>query len=124
MKKSRATLAASGDFVVFSPDGGLVEKVVDTIARSNPSVADQNGNSQNTLGLITPKPLSEMAQREVFAALGGADDANFLAAAQKHLPARMKALAAYPPIRLELAKTPAAGKAWQQVDWVSKEKAN
>ncbi|MCH8622397.1 DUF2138 family protein [Undibacterium sp. TS12] len=123
-EKSRATLAASGDFVVFSPDGGLVEKVVDTIARSNPSVADQNGNTSNTLGLITPKPLSEMAQREVYAALAGADDANYLAAAQKHLPARMKALATYPAIRLELSNTQANGKAWQQVDWVSKEKPN
>lgn len=121
---SKASLAASGDFVVFSPDGGLVEKVVDTIARSNPSVADQTPNTQNTLGLVTPKPLSEMAQREVFAALEGAEDASYLAAAQKHLPARMKALAAYPAIRLEWDKNQAAGKAWQKVDWVSKEKSN
>lgn len=121
---SKATLAASADFVVFSPDGGLVEKVIDTIARSNPSVADQNPGTQSTLGMITPRPLSEMAQREVYAALSGPDDANFLDAAKTHLPARMKALASYPPIRLELSKTQTSGKAWHKVDWISKEKAN
>jgi uncharacterized protein YfaA (DUF2138 family) len=122
--KSMATLAASGDFVVFSPDGGLVEKVVDTIARSNPSVADQTSGAQSTLGLITPRPLSEMAQREIYAALAKPEDANFLEAAKTHLPARIKALATYPPIRLELSKTQASGKAWQKVEWVSKEKSN
>jgi uncharacterized protein YfaA (DUF2138 family) len=121
---SKATLAASGNFVVFSPDGGLVEKVVDTIARSNPSVADQMTGTQATLGLITPRPLSEMAQREVLNALSGPEDANFLAAAQTHLPARMKALATYPAIRLELSGKQSSGKAWQGVDWVVREKAN
>ncbi|BBB65970.1 hypothetical protein UNDYM_1717 [Undibacterium sp. YM2] len=122
--KSMATLAASGDFVVFSPDGGLVEKVVDTIARSNPSVADQTSGAQSTLGLITPRPLSEMAQREIYAALAKPEDASFLEAAKTHLPARIKALATYPPIRLELSKAQASGKAWQKVEWVSKEKSN
>ncbi len=110
------TLAARGPYVVFSPDGTLVELALDTIARRNPSVADQVPASSATLALITPRPLSAMAEAEAFAALAGPGDANLLAAAQTHLPARMKALAAYPPYRLELTRERAQS-GWVRVEW-------
>jgi uncharacterized protein YfaA (DUF2138 family) len=69
-----------------------------------------------TLALLTPRPLSAMAEAEAFAALAGPGDANLLAAAQTHLPARMKALSAYPPYRLELTHG-AARTGWVPVEW-------
>ncbi|MDD4929427.1 MAG: DUF2138 family protein [Gallionella sp.] len=110
-----AALATLGDYVVFSPDGALVDKALDTIARKYPSVADQLPASDTTLALMMPPPLSKMAEQEIFKALNGAADANLLAAAQTHLPARMLALAAYPPYRLEL--TPQRKGEWQRVEW-------
>jgi len=111
-----AAVGARGSYVVFSPDGALVDLVFDTLSRRNPSVADQMPVSNATLALITPRPLSGMVEREALDALSGAGDANLHAAAQTHLPARMKALAAYPPYRLELSSGKAQG-SWQRVEW-------
>jgi uncharacterized protein YfaA (DUF2138 family) len=111
------TVAARGRYVVFSPDGALVDLVLDTLARTNPSVADQMPASNATLMLVTPSRLSAMAEKEVLAALASPGDANLLAVAQTHLPPRMKALATYPPYRLDLPASdkPLAG--WQRVEW-------
>lgn len=111
------SVAARGAYVVFSPDGALVDRVLDTIARTLPSVADQMPASNATLALISPRPLSAMAEREVLSALSGAGDANLRAAAQTHLPARMQALATYPPYRLELSGAGKTAGGWQRVEW-------
>lgn len=116
-RSGNASLAARGAFVAFSPDGALVDKVLDTLARSHPSVADQGPSSNATLALLTPQPLSAMAEREMLRALGGAGDANLLAAAQTHLPARMKALAGYPAYRLELSAAAPAHSGWRALEW-------
>ncbi|NOU00904.1 MAG: DUF2138 family protein [Gallionella sp.] len=117
-KDGKVTLGANGAYVAFSPDGTLVEKVLDTISRTNPSVADQMQTSSSTLALMMPRPLSKMTEREIFGALSGDD--NLLAAAQTHLPARMQALATYPPYRLDLSSEVKSG--WQRVEWRSPEK--
>ncbi len=114
-----AALGARGGYVSFSPDAALVDKVLATIARTHPSVADQLPTSNATLALMTPRPLSSMAEREVLRALGGAGDANLLAAAQTHLPARMKALASYPAYRLELPSQGPTPGDWHRVEWIA-----
>jgi uncharacterized protein YfaA (DUF2138 family) len=113
--RGQPTVAARGAYVVFSPDGALVDLVLDTLARRNPSVADQMPASNATLALITPRPLAAMTEQEALTALNGPGDANLRAAAQTHLPARMKALAAYPPYRLEMTGNTQSG--WQRVEW-------
>lgn len=110
-------LAAFGDYVVFSPDGALVDLALDTLRHKNPSVADQSATSAATLALITPHRLAALGQREALSALSGAGDAALLAAAQTHLPARMKALASYPPTRLDLSGTSVAQSGWQRLEW-------
>jgi uncharacterized protein YfaA (DUF2138 family) len=123
-----AALAARGDYVAFSPDGALVDLVLATLARANPSVADQMPAGDGTLALITPRRLSPMAEQEALAALSDGDDTSLRDVAQAKLPSHMKALAAYPPYRLEL---PAPGKplfgnaasGWQRVEWRTKEDA-
>ena len=123
-KVKQAAVAAHGAYVMFSPDTALVELALDTLARKNPSVADQMPVSNATLALITPRPLAAMAEQESFAALSSPGDANLLAAAQTHLPARMKALAAYPPYRLELAAKGKPQSGWQRVQWLTPEENN
>jgi uncharacterized protein YfaA (DUF2138 family) len=118
--KPTPALAARGDYVVFSPDGALVDLVLDTLAHKNPSVADQMPVSDATLGVLTPSRLSAMAEKEMLAALSGSGDAGYRAVVEKHLPARMKALAAYPPYRLEFAgkdSKESMRDGWQRVEW-------
>lgn len=114
-------VGASGSYVVFSPDGDLVDLVLDTLAHKNPSVADQLPTDVNTLALMTPRRMAPMLERESLDALNVAGDSNLLAIAQTHLPPRMKAFANYPPYRLQLAAgtTKSGNIAWQRVDWVS-----
>lgn len=116
-KAGAPALAAQGKYVVFSPDEALVNLALDTLARKNPSVADQLPTSKATLALITPRPLSAMAEKEALAALSGPGDANLRAAAQTHLPPRMKALAQYPPYRLELPAQTDTSSGWLRVEW-------
>jgi len=112
-----AALAAKAEYVAFSPDGALVDLVLATLSRTNPSVADQMPAGDGTLALITPRRLSAMAEQEAMAALSD-EDSSLRSVAQAQLPAHMKALAAYPPYRLDLL--PAAGtmaSGWHQVEW-------
>ena len=117
-----AAIAATNTFVLFSPDSTLVDLALDTLARKNPSVADQMPVSNATLALFTPRPLAAMAEHEALAALSGPGDANLLAAAQMHLPPRMKALGAYPAYRLDMKTNPQSG--WQPVQWRTAEERN
>jgi uncharacterized protein YfaA (DUF2138 family) len=111
------TFASRGAYVVFSPDDALVKLVLDTIARKNPSVADQMPAGAATLALLTPRPLSAMAEKEALDALSGPGEASLRAAVQTHLPSRMKALAAYPPYRLELPDAGQGRAGWLKVEW-------
>lgn len=117
-----SAIAASGAYVLFSPDAALVDLALDTLARKNPSVADQIPVSNATLALFTPRPLAAMVEHEALAALSSPGDANLLAAAQTHLPPRMKALAVYPAYRLDL--TAIAKPGWQRVQWRTSEERN
>jgi uncharacterized protein YfaA (DUF2138 family) len=112
------TLAAAGDYVVFSPDGALADLALETVARRMPSVADQVPAAPATFALLTPRVLSGMFQDEALGALSGPGDAALRAAAEAQLPPRMKALATYPPYRLEVAGRPAAS-GWVRVEWHS-----
>ncbi|MFY9259366.1 MAG: DUF2138 family protein [Gallionella sp.] len=114
---AKAAFGATGQYVAFSPDGALVDKTLDTLAHTYPSIADQTPTSNATLAVMTPRPLSAMAEREMLQAIRY--DSNFLTAAQTHLPARIQALAAYPAYRLELNSTGKNG--WQGVVWQSEE---
>lgn len=111
---SGATLAAGGDYVVFSPDVTLVEKALDTLNRMNPSVADQAPATDAALATITPRALASMAEREIRRVT---TDPHLLQAVNTHLPARLKALASYPAYRLELADRVQPETEWLPLRW-------
>ncbi len=117
--KQQAALAVSGQWVAFSPDGALVDKVLDTVAHTLPSVADQADTSNRTLAVLTPQSLSGMAEREMLQALNG--EGSLLTVAQSQLPTRLRTLNRYPPYLLELQGNGRSG--WQSVGWLSKEAA-
>jgi uncharacterized protein YfaA (DUF2138 family) len=118
---NKVTLGAKDNYIVFSPDRKLVEKVFDTMIHLYPNVTDQVATSDLTMALLTPKPLSAMIEREVVAAVDDAGDANLLAVVQNHLPPRMKALSHYPPYRLELIDKPDTDKSWYRLQWQTAE---
>jgi len=109
-----AMLAARGDIVVFSPDGELVKKTLDTLARAHPNVADQLPASDALLALLTPRAVSAMAGREITDIVKR--DADRLAVVQTHLPPKLRALSTYPPQRLLLS---GKGAGWQALEWQS-----
>jgi uncharacterized protein YfaA (DUF2138 family) len=118
--KNRSALAASGDYLVWSPDRNLVDKVLSSIGRSLPSVADQISGSNDTLALITPRALSGMAEREVFAALAKPGNDSLNNAAKTLLPPRLKALAEFAPVQVNMSGSAPEG-GWQTLDWRSRE---
>lgn len=113
------TLAARGTYVLFSPDPALVELTLDTLARKHPSTADQIAGSGATLALLTPRSLSEMAGKEMLAALSHPGEAALHTSAKALLPARLKALSAYPSYRLVLPPEGLSRSGWQPVEWRS-----
>lgn len=110
------TVAAAGEYVFFSPDPALVDLALDTLARRNPSVADQVPDARGTLALLTPRTLAPMFEREALAALARPGDASLRAVAQAQLAPRMRALAGYPSYRLVLGDG-APSEGWQRVEW-------
>lgn len=117
-----ATVGAKDAYVFFSPDARLVELALDTLAAKHPSAADQIDTAAPTLGLVTPRTLAEMAQREAIGALGRPGDDRLQQAARTLLPPRMKALAQYPPYQVVLSGERQSGAAWRPIEWRSVEK--
>lgn len=114
---SQASIGAKDNYIVFSPNRQLVEKIFDTMNHLYPNVTDQIKTSDATMALLTPKPLSSMIEKEVIAAVDDAGDANLLAFTQTNLPPRMHALAHYGAYRLERLGELNPEKSWHQVQW-------
>ncbi|HEX5330119.1 DUF2138 family protein [Sulfuricurvum sp.] len=112
-----ASLGSDSGYVIFSPDRDLVIKSFDTIAHRFPNVTDHASTTSSTIGLITPKPLSRMVEREIIASVEQDGNANLLSATKQLLPPRMKALSAYPSYTLELSKSPQPKQPWIPLEW-------
>ncbi|TCS38267.1 uncharacterized protein YfaA (DUF2138 family) [Paucimonas lemoignei] len=110
------TVGVHDDYIVFSPDGALVKLVLDTLRHAHPSVADQMPVSNLMLAQFTPRRLADMVEREALATLRQDDSPELLAIAQSQLPAHTRALAAYPPYRLELVPGKASA-GWHPIAW-------
>lgn len=112
-----ASLGSDSGYVIFSPDRDLVIKSFDTIAHRFPNVTDHVTTTSSTIGVITPKPLSRMVEREIIASVDQAGNANLLSATKTLLPPRMKALSSYPSYTLELSKSSQQNQTWIQLMW-------
>lgn len=110
-------LAISGARVMFSPDGRLVDKALDVLAKRYPSLADSSADPARQLAMLEPASLAALLRKEVFAALPRSEEAALRNAADAHLLPRLERLASYPPLRLMREATTVGALAWQPLRW-------
>jgi len=111
------TLARRGHFVLFSPDGRLVERALATLRRRYPSVADTLPEGGTTLAVLAPARLADMAKRDALLMLPRGQEPLFRNAAETLLLPRLTAVGRYPARRLVLAGAEPRPSGWQAVSW-------
>ncbi len=117
------TLANSGPWLFFSPDGSLVEQAIAVQQKKYPALSDGMKVPAQVIATLTPATLSALIEREMYAALPGQDEPLFRDAARTYLAPRLKALSSYPPLTLSLQEVPGSGvlslpqgRQWQPLD--------
>jgi uncharacterized protein YfaA (DUF2138 family) len=115
--ETRPMLAVSGDTVVFSADGKLVEQVLAVKRKQAPAASDRLPDSAHTVGLIAPAALAQLIQLEAFDSLPKTSEPILRGAADAHLIPRLNALKKYPPYRMVLKSLPLTGTSWQALEW-------
>ena len=116
------TLALSGQTVLFSPDAALVDLALSVGRKQAAALSDRLPESGRTVAVIAPSALSTLMLKETFAALPTASEPVLRLSADTHLVPRLEALKKYPPYRLVLPATPAAGASWQPLEWQAQDK--
>ncbi|NDY91294.1 DUF2138 family protein [Ideonella livida] len=109
-----------GPWWLFSPDAGLVDRAVDTVARRYPSVADSLGASGApgaVLAVVEPAELSRLLQAESLSVLGPRQ-ASFRQAAQTRLFPQLQRLAELPATQVQLQGLPNA-QGWMSLRWTA-----
>jgi uncharacterized protein YfaA (DUF2138 family) len=115
----QATLARSGKLIYFSPDTALVEQALAVAHKRQPAVSDEWPGAKaaaNTVAVIGPGQLAQLAEREVVASLPMQRDADLRTAADQHLLPKLAAVKKYPIMRLEMNDMP-KGTGWVTLDW-------
>jgi uncharacterized protein YfaA (DUF2138 family) len=111
------TLAVSGDTVVFSADAALVDQVVAVTRKRAPAAADRLPSPARTVGIVDSAALSQLIEKESFGALPAASEPVLRGAAEANLLPRLAALRKYPAYRMVVPTLPAAGVAWEPLEW-------
>lgn len=110
------TLSYQAPWVGFSPDDALVSMGLDAQARRFPNVADTLPADSLTLGVVVPKQMADLAQREAMAVLTNNQE-GLRQAIQSHLVPRLDALRRLPPTRIVAEPKPDAN-GWVAVKWL------
>jgi uncharacterized protein YfaA (DUF2138 family) len=111
------TLARQGRHLFFSPDSARVDQALAAVSKRYPSLADSLPARDVTLGIVTPKPLSELAESEAMLMLPPGAEPILRGAAERLLLPRLAAVGKYPPYRLTLAEAARGHDGWQAVEW-------
>ena len=115
----QATLARSGKLIYFSPDTALVAQALAVAHKRQPAVSDDWAGAKavtNTVVVIGPGQLAQLAEREIAASLPLQQDAVLRTAADQHLLPKLAAVKKYPLMRLEMHDTPNRI-GWVTLDW-------
>jgi uncharacterized protein YfaA (DUF2138 family) len=110
-------LAISGQTVVFSADGKLVDHVLAVKRKELPAAADRLPDAKHTVGLIAPASLARLIEQETFDTLPASSEPVLRGAVDQHMVPRLNALKKYPPYRMVLKSVPASGISWQPLEW-------
>ena len=116
---TQPALARSQNFIYFSPDAALVDQALAVAHKRQPAASDSWKDASvaaNTLALIGPNQLSQLAEREVALSLPRQQDELLRNAADQHLLPKLAAVKKYPAMRLEMKDTP-KGAGWVELEW-------
>jgi uncharacterized protein YfaA (DUF2138 family) len=88
-----AKLAFNNDYLVFSPDGSLVDLAISTIEKKSPSIHDElKIKNKNISYLLSPFGLSQLLDKYMKEALPSGQESVFRSSIEKHLSSAFKNL--------------------------------
>ena len=113
------TLALAHGYLIFSPDGRLVDDTLAVLDKRYPALADTLAPQRlpRTILTLTPSSAAALIEREAGAALPADQEAVFRSASQAHLVPKLHALAHYPPVSLTLPQNLPESAGWVPVEW-------
>ncbi|WP_176061122.1 DUF2138 domain-containing protein [Paraburkholderia sp. BCC1876] len=113
------TLALAHGYVIFSPDGRLVDDTLAVLDKRYPALADTLAPQRlpRTILTLTPSSAAALIEREAGAALPADQEAVFRNASRTHLVPKLHALAHYPPVSLSLPQNLPGSTGWVPVEW-------
>lgn len=100
-----AKLAYNNDFLIFSPDGDLVDLAISTLKKKNPSVHDElKISNKNISYLLSPYGVSQLLDKYMKDALPSGQESVFRTAIEGHLSSAFKKLATLKPFGVDMPK--------------------
>ncbi|HEX7910541.1 MAG TPA: DUF2138 domain-containing protein [Paraburkholderia sp.] len=113
------TLALAHGYLIFSPDGRLVDDTLAVLDKRYPALADTLAPQRlpRTILTLTPSAAAALIEREAGAALPADQEAVFRNASRTHLVPKLHALAHYPPVSLTLPQNLPGSTGWVPVEW-------
>jgi uncharacterized protein YfaA (DUF2138 family) len=101
-----AKLAYNNEYLIFSPDGDLVDLAISTLNKKNPSLHDElKISNKNISYLLSPYGLSQLLNKYMKEALPSGQESVFRAAIEGHLSSAFKKLANLKPFGVDMPKT-------------------
>jgi uncharacterized protein YfaA (DUF2138 family) len=113
------TLALAHGYLIFSPEGRLVDDTLAVLDKRYPALADTLAPQRlpRTILTLTPASAAGLIEREAGAALPADQEAVFRNASRTHLVPKLHALAHYPPVSLSLPQKLPESTGWVPVEW-------
>ncbi|OAJ54117.1 hypothetical protein A6V36_35370 [Paraburkholderia ginsengiterrae] len=113
------TLALAHGYLIFSPDGRLVDDTLAVLDKRYPALADTLAPQRlpRTILTLTPSSAAALIEREAGAALPADQEAVFRNASRTYLVPKLHALAHYPPVSLTLQQNLPGSTGWVPVEW-------
>lgn len=113
------TLALAHGYLIFSPDGRLVDDTLAVLDKRYPALADTLSPQRlpRTILTLTPSSAAALIEREAGSALPPDQESVFRNASRTHLVPKLHALAHYPPVSLTLPQTLPGSTGWVPVEW-------
>lgn len=100
-----AKLAYNNEYLIFSPDGDLVDLAISTLNKKNPSVHDElKISNKNISYLLSPYGLSQLLDKYMKEALPSGQESVFRTAIEGHLSSAFKKLANLKPFGVDMPK--------------------
>lgn len=95
--------AFNNDYLIFSPDGKLVDQAISTLTKKSPSLHDElKLENKNISYLLNPRDFSQLLEKYMKEALPKEHEVVFRTAIEKHLTSTFKNLSTIKPIGIDM----------------------